>query len=198
MQLNRTGAPSVDPVTLDEAKAHLNVTGSADDTKLTSYIAAATLWAEKLLSRVFCEQTWVLKLDAFPTECDRAIALPKPPLVSVTTIQYVDTAGATQTLASTEYQVSSDEYGARIVEAYGKTWPSTRGQPDAVIVTYIAGYPKTGAGPSYDYRANVPEPIKAGIKMKVQGLYDNLRAEDMTALDSAIYNMLFPYKLVVV
>ena len=203
--LNRTIAPVARPITIEEAKGHLKVALDFvdDDALIESYIESATMWAEKFCNRVFCEQTWAMKLPGFPSTCSAngRIELPKPPLRSVTSITYVDAAGAPQTLSGSVYAAQSDDYGAFIELAYSQSWPSTRSQSDAVIVTFLAGYAKTGAGTEgdpYNYRANVPGPIKEALKRKVQHSYDNLRPEDADALQVHVAQLLWPYKLVTI
>jgi hypothetical protein len=91
------------------------------------------------------------------------IAVPRPPLQSVTSITYVAADGTSTTLASTEYQVSAGSLG-RVAPAYAKVWPVTRPQMDAVRVRFVAGY---GAA------AAVPANVKAAIKIMVGHLYEN-------------------------
>ncbi len=77
------------------------------------------------------------------------------PIQSITSVEYVDTDGATQTLASSGYQFDAK---GRLSPSYGNSWPSTRSQYDAVTVTYIAG--ETHAG-------NVPEDIKHAMLLMI-------------------------------
>ena len=83
----------------------------------------------------------------------------------MTTIQYVDTAGDTQTLSSSVYNVDIYQEPGRISEAYGQQWPTTRIINNAVIVTYVAGYGATAA--------TVPQGIKDAIMILVNHLYEN-------------------------
>lgn len=195
--LTRTGDPPVHPVTREQVKQHLRREASwvEDDELIDGYIAAATAHVEKVSGRSLVEQTWVLKLPYFPCE----IELPRPKVLSITSIAYVDSAGAPQTLSAANYALHGDEYQALVAESYGNTWPSTREQPDAVTVTYLAGYAKTGAGTSgspYDYRTPVPAPLRQAILLKVQAMYDNLRPEDMAAVDQQVENLIWPYRVV--
>jgi uncharacterized phiE125 gp8 family phage protein len=57
----------VEPITLNEAKAHLRVFGTDDDGYITSLIAAARQSAESLTDRALLPQTWELALDEFPS-----------------------------------------------------------------------------------------------------------------------------------
>lgn len=161
MALVLNTAATTEPVSLTEARLHLRVDANEDSVLIESLIKAATNQAQIFTHRQFINATWKLILDGFPTE----IVVPRPPLSSVTSIQYVDTAGATQTLATAGYQVDTDTEPGRIREAYGQQWPSTRDEMGAVTVTYVAGYGATAT--------SVPEDIKAAIKLLVAHWYEN-------------------------
>ena len=87
-----TAAAAV-PVTLTEAKAHLRVDYTTDDTLITTLINVATEYAEKRLGRALITQTWAAYFndwdEAFANSPDNdAIHLPYAPLQSVTHIKY--------------------------------------------------------------------------------------------------------------
>lgn len=179
MYLTRTVAPATEPVTLSEAKAHLGVTISDDDTRITSLIVAARETAELYTQRSFITQTWAAKFDAFPT--GDIIQLPKGPIQSITSVQYVDEDGETQTF--TAYTL--DAAGERIILNYDEDWPDTRSIENAVTITYVTGY---GAA------AAVPDSIKAALKLQVEGLYDRPDAGYATALQGAVDTLLNQFR----
>ncbi len=186
-------APTVEPVTLPEAKAQLYVTDTADDMLITSKIKAARWLVEKYLNRALVQQTWKLQLDAFPA----IIRLARPPLNSISSIQYVDTDGTTQSLDTSKYQVDNISEPARIVPAYGETWPNTRGQIGAVTVTYVAGYDGDGASPE-DLTANIPQTIKDAILLLVTELYENREVSvigTILSYNSTIESLLFAHRV---
>ena len=154
---------SEEPLGVDEAKDHLRVAADITDENayIQSLVYAARQHVEQRTGKALLTQTWELRLDRFPCE----IRLPRPPLQSVTSIKYVDTNGTEQTLATTEYQVDAYEEPARIREAYSKTWPTTRGQMNAVTIRYVAGFTAIG-----DPRL---EPYRAAIKLLVAEMYEH-------------------------
>lgn len=140
MSLVIVTAPAAYPVTLAEALNHLGAAAKTEDYALIdALIATATRHVEDFTGRALVTQTWDWKADCWDgILCRRG---PLPPWQSVTSISYIDSAGATQTWASTEYQVDLDPNGARIALAYGKTLPSLRGGDlNAVTVRFVAGY----------------------------------------------------------
>ena len=176
MSLKRTVAPTELPILLDETKDHIRWESDADDDAvLVAYMRSAVRQmdgAEGLLNRALVTQTWQLDLDAFPTwrahsrYWGRAIKVPLPPLQSVSSITYIDTAGDTQTLAASKYKVlnlNSPTRAGIIETAFGETWPSTRHEGEAVTVTFVAGY---GA------RNAVPEHIRHLLLFTIQDAYD--------------------------
>src|SRR5688572_25610126 len=98
--------PAAEPVTTAEAKLHLRVTDSDDDTYIGSLITAARQKLENENGLAFINQTWDLTLDAFPDLGD-VIKFPIHPLSSVTSITYKDTDGTTQTWSSSMYVVDA-------------------------------------------------------------------------------------------
>jgi uncharacterized phiE125 gp8 family phage protein len=160
--LTQSTAPAAEPVSTTEARLHLKVETNADDALIDDLITEARQYVENQTGRQLIDATWKMYLDGFPADAE--IVLPKPPLDSVTLVQYVDTDGDTQTLAATEYQVTTADEPARIVEAYDKTWPDTRTQPDAVIVTYKSGYGTTGS--------TVPVAIRNAMKLFIAHRYE--------------------------
>ena len=129
-------APTVEPVSTADMRTHLRITQTSDNDYLDSLVKAAREACEEYQFRRLINSTWDLKLDFFPYE----ICVPYPPLSSVTSITYTDTAGDSQTLASTLYTVDTTMEPGRIVPAYGQSWPSTRAHINVVTVRYVAGY----------------------------------------------------------
>lgn len=181
MNLKLVTAPNAEPISLAEARQHLRVTSTAEDSLILSFVAAAREHAESYTRRRFITQTWDMLLDCFPWWC---IEMPHAPLVSVTSIAYVDAAGATQTLDPTKYLVDTKTDPGRITPAYSEVWPITRWQMNAATIRFVCGYGDAAA---------VPQPIKTALRLLVQ--YFEQR-EGGEKLIEAAERILMPYRAI--
>ena len=191
--LERTVVPTIEPVTIAEAHDHIRLDDAEADTYVDRLIVAARERAESITDRAFVRQTWRYTLDRFPRG-RRIITLPKPPLISVSSIAYTDAAGDAQTL--TTHQVDTRSTPGRIRPGIDLDWPTVREQTlNAVTITYIAGYDDEGS-PSHstDY---IPEPIKQAILMIAETMYDSrgnmVIGTIAKELPFAATNLLAPY-----
>jgi uncharacterized phiE125 gp8 family phage protein len=163
-------APVCEPITLAEAKAHLRIEDdiTSEDDYITALIIAARQVCENRLTRALVYQQVELSLECF----DAVIELPRAPLRSVESVKYINSNGVLTTLvADTDYQIDSRREPALVFPAYGKSWPGTRAVPNAVTITYWAGY-EPGAGSPTDYRENIPAAIKQWLKLRVAHLLE--------------------------
>lgn len=180
-------APTAEPVTLAEAKAHLRVDNSDSDTLITALIVAARERAETETRRALITQTWDLYRDAFPSW---ELIVPKPLLQTVTSITYTDSNGVTQTLATDQYLVDSNSEPGRITPAYGLVWPSTRWQTNAVKVRFVAGYADAAA---------VPQSIKSWMLLAIGSMFENRESELTGSISKQlefVCGLLDPYRVV--
>jgi len=184
-------APAVEPVTLTEAKAQCIVETTAYDDLITSKIKSAREWVEDYTGRALVAQTWRTKLDRFP---DKFIYLNHPPLQSVTSITYIDTSGASQTLAAAAYIVDVTSEPGRIAEAYGYTWPDTQERIGAVTIESVHGYDGTDDSP-YDLDG-IPQSIKDAILVLVTELYQTRELSvQNAAMHSAVESLLWRHRV---
>lgn len=159
-EATQTIAPITEPVTLDECKSQLRLEIPDDDPLILSYIAAARSYVEAVAGQQLVSSTWQWKLDGFQP----IFHLPHPPLQSVTTFTYLDTAGVSQPLTeNTDFQVDTASVPGRIMAAPTKTWPAVQsGRFNTVTITYIAGHGAIGV---------VPENFKQAIRLLVAHQY---------------------------
>lgn len=213
-------APTAEPIALSDAKKHLRVDFSDDDALILGLISAARQEAEQITRRALVTQSWRITLDQFPRpsmnvasanwygpqwgvapgplttvqadgKTGYEIWLPYGKLQSVESVSYIDENGVLQTLSNTKYKIDTISEPGRIVPSYGNTWPGTRNEINAVIVDFTCGY---GAA------ADVPQPIKQWMMLRIGALYEN-RESDVNvqrgSLESLPFvdGLLMPYRM---
>lgn len=181
MALTMITGPAVEPVSVNEAKAHLRVDISDDDALIDGLITAARTHVEQNLKRALVAQTWELVLDSFPAV--GFIRLPLPPLASVTSIQYTSLAGVEATLSADSYLVDTDREPGCIVLKHSASWPAVElREVGGVRVRYVAGYGSTAG--------DVPRGIRQAILLLVGSMYEN-REETLVAQGVTVMRLPF-------
>ena len=168
LTLTQTVAPAKEPITLPEAKeqVRVDINDTAYDTDLAAFIAAARNAAEGYLNRQLITGTYTMTFEDFPS-LRGPVSIPRPPVQSITSIAYIDGAGASQTLASSSYKLVIGSAGGYVIPDYQLEWPDIYNHELAenVTVTFVAGY---GDDPS-----DVPETIRQAIRLLVADLFEN-------------------------
>lgn len=171
--LSQIVAPAAPALTLAQARMQLKVPDSQhDEDPLLAdvFIPAITERGESATRRQFIRATWTLTRRAFPWEY--WIEIPKPPLIDLVSITYVDSAGVTQTFDSANYIVEKPVgprcARGRVSLVYGAIWPLTRPQAAAVTLTFKAGYG--------DDDSAIPSLLKVGMLMDLGTLWANREA----------------------
>lgn len=152
--LRRTVAPTFRAIDLVQLKQQSRIDGDDEDMLLIEYIEAATDFVERDQGRALLQSTWQAVYDEWP-DCG-VFYLPNPPLISVSSITYLDESGASQTLSSSVYSVDAVSQPGRVSLAYGQSWPVILSQQAAITVTFLAGYSSA---------ANVPQRTKQAIRI---------------------------------
>jgi len=184
MGLRRTSSPGTEPVSLAEAKLHLRVDHDAEDALISALIVSARTDCEDRLQRSLITTGWEWTLDAFG---DLGY-IPRPPLVSVTSLKYFDAAGTLQTLDPSAYLVDpGGEQPGRLEPV--TQWPFAQDRLNAVTVAYQAGYGSNAA--------DVPAPIRQWILLAVGDMYANReRSSDRPAVGQDFADgLLDPYRV---
>lgn len=162
MALKLITAPTTEPVSITEAKLHLRVDHSDEDTLITNLIKVAREMAEDATWRALFTQTWELRLDDWPT---LPLKLPKAPLQSIASIKYVNESGVEATVANTVYEADTYSEPGRLCFKKDQQWPSVTlyGQ-GGVRIQFVCGWASTAA---------IPYKIKAGMLLAIGHLYEN-------------------------
>ena len=172
-----TVGPTAEPVTVAECRRHLDLDDSHRDAEIAAWITLARRQVEHDSRVALITRTRARKLHAFPGASHIQLHT-MTPLISVSSITYTDTAGATQTLAGANYSVDTARRPGIIWLAYQATWPATRCQPNAVTITYTCGY-----GPSASY---VPPEAKQAMYLVVRHRLDHPELADLVGDRPAI------------
>lgn len=188
MALSLVTAPTSEPVSLREQKEHLRIDDDEDDSYIYTCITAARQWIEGQTKRSIMAQTWDYGIDYnWPMRFGGVrIDFPLNPVADQAspesiTITYVDNDGASQSLASTQFQVANRTHGSYIVPAYGIAFPSVRHQPDAITVRFVSGDSTT-----------VPADLKHAVKILASQFYEE-RDTAKTA-NSVVEALISPYR----
>lgn len=166
-------APTTEPITLSQAKKQLEIAESdrSHDEHVQRAIVAAREQYEADTQKKLITQTIQEITDAFPG--GDYFELTYRPVASVTSIAYLDTAGASQTWAAASY--SLDAARRRIWLKNGYTYPTTYDQWNAVTVTYVAGY---------GTQEDIPERDRQAMLLLVGYFFED---RDMLRTDAAQY-----------
>lgn len=148
MTLTVVTAAAVEPLSLSEAKAQLNIDHTESDALIEDFIATARARVEAFTRRRLITQTLAYRRTGFAGR----VILPCGPVQSITSVTYLDAAGTEQTLAPSEYRVLRDRQPVEIRPAPSKVWPATLVEEDTVTITFVAGYGAAAAVPP-DFRA---------------------------------------------
>lgn len=192
MRLTETFAPLAEPITLAEAKSHLRVTGSQDDTYITGLITVARVRVEQITGYTPVNTIYEITLDALADE----IKLPRTPAASITCVKLYDQTDVETTVSASVYRLRGDKnQTSAVVLKDGQSWPDiTLRSSGGVVVCFVAG---TGLS-----AAAVPEPIKHACKMLVSHYYENRESLALgtiiTRIPETVDALLAPYRSAVV
>lgn len=151
---------AIEPITLEQAKAHLRVVFDDEDDYISALIVAARQMAEGRTNRTITQR---IREQAFSSWC--TMKLLKPPFVQVESVSYFDAGGNEQTLDYDSYTVSTRREPASVVLSVSARVnpPSLAHQDEAVIVRYTAGYPV----------GEVPAPIVQWMLLQIGSMYEH-------------------------
>jgi len=175
LQIKVVAPPSVEPVTLVEAKLHCKVDVTTDDDLITALIVAAREEIERRTWRALITQTLELILSDWPG-ADR-IELPRAPLQSITSVKYKDKDGNETTWDSANYLAGTDSVPGVLALAWNASWPSVDLYPvEPIRIRFVAGY---------GLAASVPTSLKQAVLLLVAHWYEQREAGGDTVSEKA-------------
>ncbi len=181
----------IEPVTLEETRAHLEAasygdsdTDPSDDAMIEAWISAAREHCENFLGLKLATRTLEIALDSFPTTAPLGIELPMGPVREVISIMApaeanytsddVDSDAAAEIEIYADGQVNPavyvlDDYvSPAVLKPTGTAWPTITAATNAIKIRYVAGY-----GVDSDGGEALPAVIRAAILLMVGHFYAN-------------------------
>jgi uncharacterized phiE125 gp8 family phage protein len=154
--------PVIEPVGLEEVKAHSRIDLDDDDLLIQSKILAVRQMYEQIYNQSVITQTWTMFLDWLPIDC---IEIFKRPIQSITSVKWLDAIGTPSTIDPALYWVDLNARPPRIIKTINAVWPYVQPRPSAVAVEFVAGYG--------DKREDVPENVLCYLLHKVGDFYEH-------------------------
>lgn len=146
----RTTEPTLlqEPVTVAEARRQCRIADAIDyhDPELRALIVAAREMVENDTGLVCYTGSFTQKFTDWQGDVIELADL--RPVTSITSIVYLDTDGASQTLATSVYQLETGNVKQFVRLKYNQIWPSLRGDINGITITYVAGYASVAAIPA--------------------------------------------------
>ena len=190
MALVLTSGPASEPVTLAEAKTHLRVDGSAEDTLIASLIITSRLHVEAALGLALVTQGWSYFLDAWPA--GHQVSLPLRPVQSIAAVKLYAADESVTTLAPDTYLLDGAATPARLVRRANLTWPKPGRTASGIEIAFVAGYGNSAAF--------VPAPIRQAILLLVAHWHEHREPVAIGAANasvpSTVSDLLHPYRWV--
>lgn len=184
----------LDVLSVADAKTHLRITHSNDDSYIAALISAAVQYAEEYTGRALRAKTLEAIFPRFPASWDSPLVLPNAPVSAITSIKYYDPTFTQQTLDPSLYWL--DEYARPLATIYSDPdalWPASVEHPQAVTVRYVCGYDAALSDPNFA----LPPMVVHAVKIIVAELY-NVRADTIFDVSvqkmRAIERLLFPWR----
>lgn len=187
MSLDLTTPPAAEPIDTDDAKTHLRVTSADDDTFIDALVASAREACEARTRRAFITQTYTYKRRSFGgVNGAEQVLLPRPPLQSVTSVNYYPSGGGAQVtlVEDTDYRVNADATIGSIELVEGTSWPAVADRFDAVEIVYVAGYGLAGS--------DLPPSLLHAIRLQLSEMFEPVNSQQRI---DAIKQLLASYRV---
>lgn len=204
--LKITTQPTIEPISIEEAKEHLRLDDDIDDIPVLTYVKAARLWAEKYTGRFFITRTVQQFLDSSASTLDplyegmRSGILARPygnyielsasPTITVTSVNYYNDSDTQSTWATSNYYVDNVSDLGRIYLRDTGTFPTDLRAANGLEINYTAGYGSA--------RSDVPSDIKLAMLQYMTFAYEHRGEQEggtPPMLPKILNTLLSPYKI---
>lgn len=163
MHITQITDPSIEPVTLAEAKTLLRINTADEDALLASLIATARITIEQSTGRALISREMEAVLDRWPN--GRRVVLPSPPLQTVQSVMLMDATGTQEVWDPSFYSVETSGPAPYLALMPGAVWPPIGRDHGSIRIRFIAGYG--------DAATDVPPPLAHAVLLLVAHWYEN-------------------------
>lgn len=189
MAVVRTSAPAVPPVTLGDAKAHLRVGGTDEDTLIASLIGTAAAHIERGFGLALITQGVKVIRDAWPATW--LVELPVSPAQEVASVTTFDANGASAIFDPVNYFTDTASLPPRLVLHGAAPWPKPGRRANGIEIALTAGF---GNAP-----ADVPEPVRQAVLLLVAHWFEQrepvVLEDEPFEVPATVAALLAPYRI---
>ncbi len=149
-----------------------------DDKELEPFLRAGIELIEEATGLQLMQATYEYKVCGFT----HVIELPKPPVISVDQIRYLDSEHQEQTLEASSYYLAFVGQKVPATVRATDSWPTeVSGREESVIIRFTCGHPTS---------KEVPEIAKQLIKMTVSDLYIHREAQGRDMFENKLFTQM--------
>jgi uncharacterized phiE125 gp8 family phage protein len=181
-----TAPPAAEPVSLDEAKAHLRLTAGEEDTLISTLITVARRVVEARTGLSLMAQGWTCFLDQWPE--DGVIELPIAPVAEVEELAVFSEEDAKAEIDPSHYAVDFAARPVRLMLRGSRQWQRPGRALNGIAVRLRAGFGEE--------RARVPAPLRQAVLILVAHWYAHRGDGEPPPLPPSADALMRPYRAV--
>jgi uncharacterized phiE125 gp8 family phage protein len=188
MSLVMTSGPALEPVSLAEAKAHLRLDGTVEDSLVQSLVITSRLHIEAALGLALVTQSWSYFLDRWPRS--GRISLPIRPVAAISHVRAWSADGGSVLLDTADFLLDGQGLPPRLVLRGGVVPVEPLRALNGIEIGFTAGF-----GPSAE---DVPATIRHALLLLVAHWYENREPVEIgagaNAVPAMVSELLAPYR----
>jgi uncharacterized phiE125 gp8 family phage protein len=186
MSLILTDPPATEPLSLADAKAHLRLSHTDDDTYIANLIIAARRQIEQRTGLCMILQNWSVYYDRWPV--NDSVRIPLDPVLAINDIKIYGDDDAFAIIDSAHYFIDRAAWPVRIVLRHGRSTPQPGRSANGIEINLTAGFGATAA--------SVPQDVKQAILLTVAAWFGNRGDEQGGSLPLMALGLIAPYRTV--
>ena len=188
MQYKLISSSPLLPLTLQEAKDHLRVIDTYDDSTIVALIQAAANTVQNYTWRPLVEQQWQLLVDYEEALAKDEFILTKTPVLSISKVEYYNANNTLTELPTTDYEADASGDPARVKITKR---PTVYNRYNTLIITFTCGYVANVGNPvaadSVDAGHNIITEAAHGMNNNDTLIITNIGSTTGLAYDTVYY-----------